>query len=236
VSELRVALPAAVPPDTRDVERASEAPNIVAVAAPSAPPVERRRDEDRGALSPAPQRSATRAAASLEETRPLEARPASDIPDLAVPQLAEFRHDAAFVDAPSPPAYVHADDRAAPDASGVAAADVGPAAGDEAHIRGVLTRWRTAYSALDASAAREVWPSVDARALDRAFETLKSQELRFDRCDVAVDGGSARAACVGHAVYVPRIGRHSPRATPRVWTFELKKSDRRWTVASARGS
>ena len=235
VSELTAVPRAAVPSDTRDVERASGAPDVVGVAAPSAPPVERRRDEDRDALAPAPQPSVTRTAGSLYETPPPGGQAASDIPDLAVPQLAEFRHEAAFVDAPSPPAY-DADDRAAPEATGLAAAGVDPAAGDDAHIRSVLTRWRTAYSALDASAAREVWPSVDARALERAFQTLKSQELRFDRCDLTVDGGRARAACVGEAVYVPRIGRQSPRATPRVWTFELKKSDRRWTVASARGA
>jgi len=111
-----------------------------------------------------------------------------------------------------------------------------PVPGEEAHIRAALTRWRTAYSALDASAAREVWPSVDARALARAFQDLKSQELRFDRCDLTVNGGSAQAACSGQAVYVPRVGNQSPRATPREWTFELKKLDQRWTIASARAS
>ena len=111
-----------------------------------------------------------------------------------------------------------------------------PLPGEEAHIRAALTRWRTAYSALDATAAREVWPSVDARALARAFQDLKSQELRFDRCDLTVNGGSAQAACSGQAVYVPRVGNQSPRATPREWTFELKKLDQRWTIASARAS
>ena len=81
-----------------------------------------------------------------------------------------------------------------------------------------------------------MWPSVDARALERAFHALKSQELHFDRCDLTVNGGSARAACTGRAVYVPRIGKQSPRATSREWTFELKKSDERWTIASARSS
>jgi hypothetical protein len=108
--------------------------------------------------------------------------------------------------------------------------------GEEDHIRAALTRWRTAYSELDANAAREVWPSVDARALERAFQALKSQDLRFDRCDLTVHGGSAQAACTGRAVYVPRVGNQSPRATAREWTFELKKRDERWTIASARAS
>jgi hypothetical protein len=107
---------------------------------------------------------------------------------------------------------------------------------DEAHIESTLTRFRTAYSQLDARAAREVWPSVDVEALDRAFRGLKSQDLRFDRCDLTVDGQRARAACRGRAVYVPRVGNQSPKATPREWTFELLKSDQRWTIASARSS
>ena len=113
---------------------------------------------------------------------------------------------------------------------------VDPVSGDEDHIRAALTQWRTAYSALDASAARKVWPTVDARALERAFQDLKSQDLRFDRCDLTVDGGRAQAACSGRAIYVPRVGNQSPKATPREWTFELKKLDERWTIASARAS
>ncbi len=116
------------------------------------------------------------------------------------------------------------------------AVGVDPVPGDEDRIRAALTQWRTAYSALDASAARKVWPTVDARALERAFQDLKSQDLRFDRCDLTVDGGRAQAACSGRAIYVPRVGNQSPKATPREWTFELKKLDERWTIASARAS
>jgi hypothetical protein len=110
------------------------------------------------------------------------------------------------------------------------------AAADEQHIESTLTRFRVAYSKLDARAAREVWPSVDVEALDRAFRGLKSQELRFDQCELTVDGARARAACRGRAVYVPRVGNQSPKAAQREWTFELRKSDQRWTIASARSS
>lgn len=113
---------------------------------------------------------------------------------------------------------------------------VEPLPGDEERIRATLSRFGTAYSRLDAGAARAVWPSVDVRALERAFDGLKSQELRFDRCSLAVDGVRARAACTGRAVYVPRIGNQSPRTTSREWTFELKKAEQGWTIASARSS
>ena len=182
-------------------------------------------------LTPARRESVPRAQSVLAEAPP-EAHAASGIPEAAE------AHAAGPVDAPPPPSRIDVDERAAASATPVAAAAAlaDRAPGDEDHIHAALTRWRTAYSALDASAAREVWPSVDARALARAFQALKSQEVRFDRCDLTVNGGSARAACTGRAVYVPRIGKQSPRATSHEWTFELTKSDERWTIASARSN
>jgi len=123
---------------------------------------------------------------------------------------------------------------ASPAPSTPVAAVLTDAASDEDDIRSTLTRFRTAYSQLNASAARDVWPSVDARALERAFQSLKSQDLRFDSCKMTVSGARAQAACKGRAVYVPRIGDQSPRFTTREWNFELRKADERWTIASAR--
>jgi hypothetical protein len=122
----------------------------------------------------------------------------------------------------------------APPPAPVATAVLAEAGNDEADIRSTLTRFRTAYSQLNASAARDVWPSVDTRALERAFQSLKSQDLRFDSCKMTVTGARAQAACKGRAVYVPRIGDQSPRFTAREWNFELRKADERWTIASAR--
>jgi len=215
-------LTAVLAPDSAlepSVEPAVDAPDVVdAVVAPSTQP--------RRASAP---RARVRAAAL-----PLAARAASGIPE-----VVESRAAAATVDTPlPPPATIDVDEpAAAPVATMTAAAAVADAVpGDEHHIRAALTRWRSAYSALDARAAREVWPSVDVRALERAFNALRSQEVRFDRCDLTVNGGSALAACTGRAIYVPRVGRQSPRTTSREWTFELKKSDERWTIASARSS
>ena len=102
---------------------------------------------------------------------------------------------------------------ASPAPSTPVAAVLTETASDEDDIRSTLTRFRTAYSQLNASAARDVWPSVDARALERAFQSLKSQDLRFDSCKMTVTGARAQAACKGRAVYVPRIGDQSPRFT-----------------------
>jgi hypothetical protein len=152
---------------------------------------------------------------------------------LVPPPAASPVHTAPPADARPVPAV---DDEHTAVPAAVVAAHVDPIAGDEDRIRAALMQWRTAYSALDARAAREVWPTVDARALERAFQALKSQDLRFDRCDLTVDGGSAHAACSGRAIYVPRVGNQSPKAAPREWTFELKKRDQQWTIASAHAS
>lgn len=109
-----------------------------------------------------------------------------------------------------------------------------PAALEVASVREALSRYGAAYSRLDAAAARAVWPSVDARALGRAFAELRSQRVTFDDCDIAVDGLRARAACRGATTYVPRAGDQSPRTEARAWRFELEKSrDANWRIASA---
>jgi hypothetical protein len=107
---------------------------------------------------------------------------------------------------------------------------------DEDRIRATLTALREAYAQLDAVAAREVWPSVDVDALSRAFDDLQSQELRFDHCDVVVDGARARAECTGEAIYVPRIADSLSSSVARAWTFELTRQRQRWTIASGRAS
>lgn len=123
---------------------------------------------------------------------------------------------------------------AATSTASATAASAGVAAADVASVREALSRYGSAYSRLDAAAARAVWPSVDARALGRAFAELRSQHVTFDDCDIAVDGRRANAACRGATTYVPRAGDQSPRTEARAWRFELEKgSDANWRIAAA---
>lgn len=108
------------------------------------------------------------------------------------------------------------------------AAALSPPASDA--IDGVLSRYRAAYNRLDSGAARAVWPSVDARALARAFERLESQTIEFDHCAIAVDGGIASATCAGSARYVPRVGRRTAQAESREWRFSLKREGSDWVI------
>jgi len=97
-------------------------------------------------------------------------------------------------------------------------------------VQAVLNKYRTAFSDLDSVAAKMVWPSVDARALDRAFAQIQSQDVQFTRCRISVTGTSALADCDGYAAFVPKVGNKTPRQQPRAWTFNLEKSDTEWTI------
>ncbi len=104
---------------------------------------------------------------------------------------------------------------------------------DEVRVQAALQRFESAYSRLDARAAQAVWPSVDARALARAFESLESQSLQFHRCELDVRETVASADCLGTATYVRRIGSKAPRTEPRGWTFNLQKTGDAWHILSA---
>jgi hypothetical protein len=89
----------------------------------------------------------------------------------------------------------------------------------------VLGRYRSAFNALDAKAAVQVWPTVNQQTLDRAFGQLEEQSLSFDRCTIAVKGVLAEANCSGSARYVRRVGSRSAQSTRRQWNFSLRKGD-----------
>ena len=95
---------------------------------------------------------------------------------------------------------------------------------DSGAIRDVLGRYRSAFNALDAKAAVQVWPTVNQQTLDRAFGQLEEQRLSFDRCTIAVKGVLAEANCSGSARYVPRVGSRSAQTAQRQWNFTLKKA------------
>jgi hypothetical protein len=103
----------------------------------------------------------------------------------------------------------------------------------------VLTKYRIAFAKLDASSVAAFWPSVDSRALSRAFDQLEVQKFEFDRCTTDVRGTTAAAICNGRAHYTPRVGNKTPRVEPRRWAFTLEKVQQTWVIRrvdSTRGS
>lgn len=122
---------------------------------------------------------------------------------------------------------------AAPAEAAAAPLTAPAAAADESLVTSALRRYARAYSALDARAARDVWPSVDERALSNAFAGLKAQSLDFQDCEVVVRVAEADAVCRGTARYVPLVGNSSPRIEPRTWHFELSRQGDEWLIDTA---
>jgi len=97
-------------------------------------------------------------------------------------------------------------------------------------IASVLNRYEQAFSALDANAAQAVWPSVDVKALGRAFDQLDEQTFALEGCNINVAGARAEAECAGNARYVRKVGKRALRVEPRHWHFMLRQLDDHWVI------
>jgi hypothetical protein len=93
-----------------------------------------------------------------------------------------------------------------------------------------LRGYELAYEAMDVRAAAAVWPSVDRRALSRAFSGLKSQQLAIQNCEVNVDDTVAFARCRGTLEYVPKVGSPTPRSGSQEWMFRMQKLGTEWKI------
>jgi hypothetical protein len=85
-------------------------------------------------------------------------------------------------------------------------------------------------NSLNARAAKILWPSVDERALGRAFEQLKRQDVVFDACETTITRLAAVSSCHGHASYVPRVGSETKRIEAARWNFKLRKGGDGWLI------
>jgi hypothetical protein len=166
-------------------------------------------------------------------------RPSTEPPPTAPMVLA---NPAARSPAPQPPPALEASSTAAPPASRTPAPAVRPepealpsvvARTEQSEIQRTLGQYRSAYQLLDAEAAQAVWPSVDVRALSRAFDSLTSQQLAFETCQFDIAGEAATAQCRGSATYTPKVGNRGPKLEPRQWTFHLRKMGEDWKIQSA---
>jgi hypothetical protein len=103
-------------------------------------------------------------------------------------------------------------------------------------VLAVLREYSRAYERLDVRATKAVYPSVDDRSLQRAFENLEGQQMRFASCGVSISssGADANARCKGDATYRPKIGSRVVRLTDRVWTFSLSRDGGGWQILNAR--
>jgi len=219
----------AAPPIAKPTPPASVAPppskptTQVQAAPPPRPPLEPPLSQQVRAAEPA--------APPPETTERIEP------PALSAPPPPPSTSVPAPVRRPEPPPPAAAAAAAAPAANTVRRPEaVVPAAGtkelDTNAIQATLSRYRDAYTALDAGAAHQVWPTVNQRSLEKAFERLKQQQVSFDRCQIDVGDARAQAVCNGTQRYVPRIGSSTPQVDQRQWTFNLVKVRDEWLIGA----
>ena len=180
-------------------------------------------DNPKPALAPSLPTSAP-APEPVTRIEPVREEPSEPIASLPIHAGVDAIIGSAVAPVPEPPTV--APPTSAPLPAEAAAVD------ETLPVRRVLMQYEAAYSSLDAAAARRVWPSLDARALTRAFEALQSQRVSLGRCDVSVTGTSARAACRGSAQWTPKVG-GGARREPRQWSFDLRKSGGEWRIVDA---
>ena len=100
----------------------------------------------------------------------------------------------------------------------------------ESGIRRALQSYQEAYGRLDVEGTADVWPSVDRRALARAFEGLESQGIDFQTCAVTVAGERATAQCRGTLRFVRKVGNALPLTAEQHWLFEMRRSGADWKI------
>ena len=109
--------------------------------------------------------------------------------------------------------------------------------GDTAASEGIteaLRELERAYQRRDVTLAKAVWPTVNERALARAFDGLRSQSVTFDRCTLEVSGAAGYVECRGVTTYVTRVG--SPGPADGVPAVEVPHAEgRRQLVDRERG-
>ena len=107
---------------------------------------------------------------------------------------------------------------------------MGPLTTETRAVALALNRYQDAFSALDANAAHAVWPSVDVKALAKAFDQLDEQTFDLEGCDITVTGARAEADCAGNARYVRKVGNRTLRVEPRRWHFRLRQANDQWLI------
>ena len=102
---------------------------------------------------------------------------------------------------------------------------------EETSVRRVLNAYAHAHDRLDALAASALGPGVDRPALSQVFDSLSSQRVTLNRCNITVAGERATAQCAGGIEYIPRVGDPSPQSRNIDWTFDLNRSSGEWRIS-----
>jgi len=164
---------------------------------------------------------------SVSSATGLQSLPPAGAPAAVAGPAATVAHATPVADSPAP--------RPAPTRA-PAVASIDDERRQTEFVLAVLREYSQAYERLDVRATKAVYPSVDDRGLQRAFQDLKGQEMRFASCGVSISssGADANARCKGDAVYRPKVGSRVVRLTDREWTFSLSRGGGGWQILNAR--
>lgn len=235
VSERRPAAARSATPPAGTPERVSEPRRTIDRPGPDRPPVQaggpapvptRAVDTVPAPVPPATSTTGIRATESVQGPR-------LDPPPITVPGApASTPAVAGPLTAPSAPASATVAAASAPSALSPSPVPAARVVTPTDLIEIVLGRYASAFSALDASRAKAVWPNVNERNLARAFESLEQQEFDLGACAITVTTPRAVATCRGTARYTPRVGNKRTRTESRQWTFRLENKGEIWSIAS----
>ncbi len=103
---------------------------------------------------------------------------------------------------------------------------------EEELVRRLLDEYTGAFERRDVRATKALYPTVDGKALARAYEQITSQRLTLNSCGITISGSTANARCRGSATFQPRIGTRPVQIASREWTFDLSKQDTSWRIVN----
>jgi hypothetical protein len=95
-----------------------------------------------------------------------------------------------------------------------------------------LQSYAAAYSALDASAVKRVFPAVDENTLRQRFTAMKSQSVQIQNPQIQINGAAAIVTCTWATVFSGQVG-GTQRSSPKI-ELRLQKSAAGWLIVDRR--
>jgi ketosteroid isomerase-like protein len=100
-------------------------------------------------------------------------------------------------------------------------------------VRDTLRRYEAAFRALDVSAIRQVYPSLDrdqAEQLQRTFASVNRYEIEIRNPQIDVQGDTAVVHAAVARRMTPRVG--SPVVNEVQTEFQLRRDGATWLIAA----
>ena len=99
-------------------------------------------------------------------------------------------------------------------------------------MKGVVQEYVDAYSRLDVSAVKRVFPGVDEESLARVFSQLNSQTAQLEYQSVSISGATATVTGTWSVVAESKLGR--PSGTTTQVTLRLERNSGTWVIVDHR--